>query len=274
MTGPQNHISRAIHVKATWLKRCDGYFFASTSDDPTLPTVKLNTSEGREFLTEKTKLAMTYIYNTSLNDYDWFLKTDDDTYVIVENLRLMLLAYDTEKPIYFGCKFKPFVNQGYMSGGAGYVLSRKALTLFVEKGINSGFCSNVSTGSEDVDLGLCMELMGVTAGDSRDTSGRFRFLPLSPASHARAGTLDPKFWLWTYFYYPFQQGMNCCSDFVISFHYISPEIMYEMEYLIYHVRPFGISWYFDMLNRNSHFTPMLSLDDAKNLSSKINSPIL
>ena len=47
------------------------------------------------------------------------MKADDDTFVIVENLRFMLKDYDPSFPIYFGCKFKPYVKQGYMSGGAG-----------------------------------------------------------------------------------------------------------------------------------------------------------
>lgn len=40
-------------------------------------------------------------------------------YVIVENLRYMLTAYDPNDPVFLGCRFKPYVKQGYMSGGAG-----------------------------------------------------------------------------------------------------------------------------------------------------------
>ena len=36
-------------------------------------------------------------------------------------------------------------------------------------------------------------------------------------------------------YYEADQGPNCCSDTVISFHYVPPAQMYVYEYMIYSV---------------------------------------
>lgn len=67
----------------------------------------------------------------------------------------MLYPYSPSDPLYFGCKFKPFVKQGYMSGGAGYVLSREAVKRFVEEAIpNKSKCRQDGDGAEDVELGM------------------------------------------------------------------------------------------------------------------------
>jgi glycoprotein-N-acetylgalactosamine 3-beta-galactosyltransferase len=73
----------------------------------------------------------------------------------MENLRYMLYAYPTDIPIYFGCRFKKYIKQGYMSGGAGYVLSKEALRRFAEKGIHDDHkCRIDDEGAEDVELGI------------------------------------------------------------------------------------------------------------------------
>lgn len=39
-----------------------------------------------------------------------------------------------------------------------------------------------------------------------------------------------------------KQGPNCCSDTPVSFHYILPEQMYDLDYFIYRVRAYGIEY--------------------------------
>jgi len=41
------------------------------------------------------------------------------SYVVLENLRYLLTAYNTSKPLYFGHKFKTHLKKGFMHGGPG-----------------------------------------------------------------------------------------------------------------------------------------------------------
>lgn len=78
--------------------------------DPALNnSIALAVTEGRHTLWGKAKKALHYIYQNHMDDADWFLKADDDTYVIVENLRELLAAHSSSEPIYFGSKLKCYV---------------------------------------------------------------------------------------------------------------------------------------------------------------------
>uniref|UniRef100_A0A0N4ZVT6 N-acetylgalactosaminide beta-1,3-galactosyltransferase n=1 Tax=Parastrongyloides trichosuri TaxID=131310 RepID=A0A0N4ZVT6_PARTI len=277
----ENHESKAIHVKATWAKRCNKYIFISSETNVSLHSIDINITKGRDHLWAKTKAAFKHIYKHYINDYDWFLKADDDTYVVLENLRFMLLPHRSSEPIYFGCRFKPYVKQGYMSGGAGYVLSKENLRFmllphrssepiyfgcrfkpYVKQGYMSGGagyvlskeavkrlvtqglennsgCSTSDGGAEDVNMGSCLYLVGVKAGDSRDSKDMYRFLPLDPLYHILPFERNEPGWFWTYVYYPFNHGLSCCSEFTISFHYINKKTLYLLEFLIYKLNYIG-----------------------------------
>ena len=180
LTYPLNHRNKAVAVKETWGKRCNKLVFISTRPDDNLDVLLVNVTEDRAYLWGKTKEGLRKVYESYGNDYDWFLKADDDTWIFMENLRYFLYSYSPEMPIYFGCKLKPFVQQGYMSG-SGYVLSREAVRKFNEEAlIDDHKCWNGTEGNEDVEIGKCLANVGVLAGDARDDLNRSRFLPFPP----------------------------------------------------------------------------------------------
>lgn len=78
MTYPANHHTKAIHVKNTWGKRCNKIVFFSSALDSELDTIVLAIEDSRTALWNKTKASFQYLYDHFLDDYDWFMKADDD----------------------------------------------------------------------------------------------------------------------------------------------------------------------------------------------------
>uniref|UniRef100_A0A1B0G8T1 N-acetylgalactosaminide beta-1,3-galactosyltransferase n=1 Tax=Glossina morsitans morsitans TaxID=37546 RepID=A0A1B0G8T1_GLOMM len=163
MTNSENYIKRAIHIKKTWGKRCNKLLFMGSRNHEDWNSIELAVGEGRNQLWNKTKAAFTYIYKYHLSEADWFLKTDDDTYIIMENLRYLLYPYHPETPIYFGCEFRMRRKISreiamFMSGGAGYVLSKEALRRFVKEAIP---VSDSHAFNEDVEMGVSLKKANV-----------------------------------------------------------------------------------------------------------------
>ena len=226
MTSPNNMRSRAKSARDTWGKRCDILLFFSSKADPSFPAIGLNVTEGAPKLFDKARASLDYIFRHHLNDADWFLKADDDTYVIIENLRHMLSKLNTSDPHYLGRKF---THDGEYNSGAGYIFSRETLRRF-KKALGEPSCPQHHR-FEDVAVGICLRAQGVKASsNTRDSNGREQIMPLRLEQHLVAGRLPS--------WYPrfYKEGVEYCSDYPSIFHKITPEIMYQFEYLIYRVK--------------------------------------
>ena len=97
-------------------------------------------------------------------------------------------------------------NPCHLSSFTGYILSRESLRRFVEEGIwnpETNMCNVLRSAHEDVQLGRCLESVGVRAMNSTDGEGKHRFLPLEPGFFLDAKNADnQKFWLWKYLVEP------------------------------------------------------------------------
>ncbi|XP_072028343.1 glycoprotein-N-acetylgalactosamine 3-beta-galactosyltransferase 1-like [Amphiura filiformis] len=211
MTSPTNLYTRAAYLKVTWTRRCNIVVFISSEEDEDFPAVGVGGKEGGDFLWVKTRRSLQYLYRNYINQADWFLKADDDAYVIMENLRYFLADKDPSEPVYYGRRFKSAMNtDGYMSGGAGYIMSKVALEQLVMRSFSNQFVCpseqfvDLYPGlAEDSALGVCMQAAGVTAGDTRDALGRERFHPLEAWELLDPFYLvAPEYWLWKYSFYP------------------------------------------------------------------------
>ncbi|VDN99643.1 unnamed protein product [Rodentolepis nana] len=89
--------------------------------------------------------------------------------------------------------------------------------------------------------GACAEEVRVKMVDSLDEHGEEAFHPFSPGYMLDKNAMERTEWVQSYNYYPIRTGLNCCSDHSVSFHYISPQDMYTLDYLIYHAYPYGIA---------------------------------
>ena len=118
LTTPPYFTTRATAVNATWGPRCDKYYFITevinqnlTKEEmkvvKQLPIAPINNLlKGYAHLTLKSNQAFLFAYEHHLNDFDWFVKADDDTFLIVDHLRAFLSEQNSSEPITFGYNFK------------------------------------------------------------------------------------------------------------------------------------------------------------------------
>ena len=87
MTHSGSHDTKVQAVVDTWGKRCDRLVIASNVTDDKLGTIELQTPATYELLWDRLNETLHYVWNEYQHEeYDWYFKIDDDSYVIMENL--------------------------------------------------------------------------------------------------------------------------------------------------------------------------------------------
>eukprot|EP00040_Diaphanoeca_grandis_P004217 m.27612 g.27612 ORF g.27612 m.27612 type:complete len:700 (-) comp15777_c0_seq1:1951-4050(-) len=236
LTYPKTHENRAVAVNRTWGRWCDTLLFMTTQEFATLPVVKLNLDgpEGRGQIWPKTKRSWMHVYQHYIDKADWFIKADDDTFVVWDNLVKFLSRFDSNQPHFFGRRFIPGgedEERSYYSGGSGIILSRASLQLLgarVQGDVHHDLWATPEGGPEDKQTAITLRRLNITTTNSVDVDGKELFLPLGTGSEQMRRVRDEK--LWFYKMCPnVSAGPGCCSARWVASHYHTPEDIYRMD---------------------------------------------
>lgn len=228
LTTPRTHETKAKAVARTWGPYCDMLLFMTSESHDELNTVLFKThNQGTRWeLWEKTKLSWMYCYEHHLNEFDWFLKADDDTYIVMKNLREFLSHYKSSDTHYFGREFILGDGLHYPSGGAGYLLSRATLKKLGENQWSFPPTVLDHEKSEDLELGRALKLLDIPVENVLGPDGIDAFLPFTP-DHHRSMYRDDS-WYWRY-NPKAGEGEACCSRWWMTAHYLDVGPLYLMH---------------------------------------------
>ena len=195
LTTFNRHQTRAKFVADTWGKQCDGLMFVSDQTDPFLTgSKKFSNSSNYGSLWTKVRNSFQWSFDHFGQQFDWYLKSDDDTFVNIPKLRLVLQNFDSRSKWYFGKRFLGVVvgNDSnsvqddriisYADGGSGYILSKATLhSLVTEAFHNKEKCaqSEVST-AEDIQMGSCLASIGLSPFSFVEKSTRCDLFVIRP----------------------------------------------------------------------------------------------
>eukprot|EP00055_Hartaetosiga_balthica_P005315 m.15405 g.15405 ORF g.15405 m.15405 type:complete len:611 (+) comp4469_c0_seq2:136-1968(+) len=236
MTNPKNHNDKAIAVKETWGRHCDKLVFVTTEGHPQLDTwiVDLPEQESRDMLWLKSIDAWQRAHRDHIREFDWFIRGDDDTFLLMDNVREYLEEFNPNEPHFFGRLFETKKGTAagvkFYGGGSGTIVSKGALDkLVIASKTDNYVFPRTKTFADDLELGVSMARVGVPLQPQLDAQGRNLFLGIGINSE-RAAKKSEGGWYWEYSVET-NEGNECCSNKWLGTHYITPMEMYVMEEL-------------------------------------------
>lgn len=273
LTTSSHHDTRLQTILQTWGWKCDGFLAASDQDDANYLYAFEIRGAAKGYWGIYNKLMLTYrqiLQEKALQEFDWIFKADDDTYVIMENLRAFLESQqhsrlDMSQPHIFGRTmpwprlaelksfkgwfetpeaqgfrnrfFEKFTSQTqrlvYTHGGPGYLVNRRYMEMVVEAYFESHDAVKGPI-SEDMAQAFNMLYRHIRPHPTHDTHGREAFHPEPPRVMHEA-----PYWL-PMMQESIQNVAAGMSPYSISFHHMKPRDMILLDYQLHNCQQTGL----------------------------------
>lgn len=168
MTAQKYLQTRAVAVYRTWSKTIPGKveFFSSEGSDTSLPipVVPLRGVDDAYPPQKKSFMMLKYMHDHYLDQYEWFMRADDDVYIKGDRLESFLRSLNSSEPLFLGQtglgtseemgKLALEPGENFCMGGPGVIMSREVLRRMVP---HIGEClREMYTTHEDVEVGRCV----------------------------------------------------------------------------------------------------------------------
>lgn len=201
MTASKYLETRAKAVYETWGQEVPGkikFFSSETSISNTIPLVALEGIDDSYPPQKKSFAMLKYMHDNHIDDFEWFLRADDDVYVRTDRMQSFLQSIDSRKPWFIGQTGRGNSeefgllslesDENFCMGGPGVILSRETLKRIAPY-INECL-ANLYTNHEDVELGRCVKrFAGVSCTWSYEASNHF-FIAVAQISKTQVITIE------------------------------------------------------------------------------------
>ena len=250
--------TKASSVKDTWGNHCNDIVFYGSFVDDKIPVRRYSTLEPSHVSFCKILLDLHGKNSTYSPDFDWLLISQDNNYVIIENVRHLVASLDHNQRYLLGRPVKRHSLPVFNALDSVIVLSRGAIdhimnTFFTtSSSCNRGhfYLKSVNktvhvSRNFEVSLAVMLDPKLISGDkdyssvfDTRDDYNRSRFNPFSPQKHVIPNSISIFSSFNRHNVLPSGQGFACCSDSAVSFGDLSPSKMYLLEYFLYHLSVF------------------------------------
>ncbi|XP_066925648.1 chondroitin sulfate synthase 1-like [Clytia hemisphaerica] len=168
MTAEKFLDTRAKAVYETWGKIMPGkmmFFASSSSHRDDLPVVSLTGVDDSYPPQRKSMMMLKYMHDNFIDDFEWFLRADDDVYIRTDKMEQFLRQLNSSDDLYIGQagvgiqkekgKLGLGLGDNFCMGGPGVIISASTLRKVVP--YLEHCLQNLYTTHEDVEVGRCIK---------------------------------------------------------------------------------------------------------------------